>query len=351
MKQILYVYPNSSSFIKKDIRLLSKNFNVRTSSFIVKSKIILPLLLIIQFFKLLFVIPKSDIVICKFAAYHSFIPILLAKVFGVKSILINGGTDCVSFPSIGYGSFNKPVLKHFVRWTYHLTSHIVTLHKNLVEYDYTYTDLDFPKQGFQYHMPKLKKPITEIFNGYSPKQWKRVEEKESNSYLTVASGIGDARKNMLKGIDLIMAVAPKFPECTFYLVGANEDFILDNKQENIIAIGPLPQDELIHYFGKAQFYFQLSISEGFPNALSEAMLCECIPIGSNVGAIADIIGDTGMVLKKKGIDGLERIIHDSISCNKTELQKAARQRIIDNFSEEKREHKLNDLIKHLLAAN
>ena len=67
----------------------------------------------------------------------------------------------------------------------------------------------------------------------------------------------------------------------------------------MILIPKITQRELINYFSMSRFYLQLSFSEGFGNALCEAMLCECVPIGSNVGAIPFIINDTGFILKKK----------------------------------------------------
>ena len=36
-----------------------------------------------------------------------FLPILFSKIFFKKSIVVAGGTDCVSFPSIGYGNFSN----------------------------------------------------------------------------------------------------------------------------------------------------------------------------------------------------------------------------------------------------
>lgn len=69
--------------------------------------------------------------------------------------------------------------------------------------------------------------------------------------------------------------------------------------ENVVLMKKINQDELINQFQAHEFYAQLSMFEGFPNALCEAMLCGCIPIGSSVSAIPDIIGETGFILDKK----------------------------------------------------
>ena len=273
---------------------------------------------------------------------------MLSKVFNKAFIIINGGTDCVSFPSINYGNFNKSLLGKFTKWTYKLSTHIVTLHKNLVEYDYNYQDSDFPKQGFTYHVKNLNKPISEIFNGYSSEQWQKTTKKTPNSFITVAYGIGGERTNYLKGIDLLLQAAIEFPNCKFYLIGANQGFIKQEKAKNIIALPPLPSEQLIEHYSKSEFYLQLSISEGFPNSLCEAMLCECIPIGSDVGAIPFIIGDTGFVLKKKDKNQLIELINSALNSDRKKLQAKARNRIATEFTEEKRKEKLLDLINSLI---
>lgn len=345
---ILFFYPNPSTFVKKDIGFLQEKYNVVSSGFMPKKKAFTFLLLIKQFFFVLFKIGKCKIVLCKFSSYHSFVPALMAKIFNKPFVLINGGTDCVSFPSINYGNFNKSLQGKFTKWTYKLSTHIVTLHQNLVEYDYNYQDNDFPKQGFAYHIKNLNNPISEIYNGYNSEKWFKNSEKIPNSFTTVAYGIGNERTNYLKGIDLIIDIAPEFPNCKFYLIGANDEFIEQNKVENIIAIHSISSEQLIEYYSKSEFYLQLSISEGFPNSLCEAMLCECIPIGSDVGAIPFIIDDTGFVLKKKDTNQLKELIEKALSSNKTELQIKARNRIAENFTEEKRKEKLLNLIESLI---
>jgi len=116
---ILYFYPYLSTFVKKDIRFFQEKYNVLSSGFMPKKKAYTFFLLFKQFFFILFNIGKCEIVICKFGSYHSLLPALLSKIFNKPFIIINGGTDCVSFPSINYGNFNKSILGKFTKKTYH----------------------------------------------------------------------------------------------------------------------------------------------------------------------------------------------------------------------------------------
>ena len=345
---VLYFYPNLSTFVKKDIMMIETKYKVISYGFLPKRKAYVILSLIRQFFFILFHIGRSKVIICKFASYHSLFPGLFAKAFKRPFILINGGTDCVSFPSINYGNFNKKMQSIFTKWTYKLTSHIVTLHNSLVEYRYQYQDNDYPKQGFAYHIKNLKKPITEIYNGYDSKKWFKSKEKIHNSFITVAYGIGEKKINYLKGIDLIIDLAKRFPDCRFYVIGANRNFIEKYSKDNIVVLPPLQSSELIDYYSKSEFYLQLSISEGFPNSMCEAMLCECIPIGSDVGAISFIINKTGFILKRKNLNLLFQLVDRALNSDREKLQVKARERIMEIFNEEKREKRLLNLIESLI---
>jgi glycosyltransferase involved in cell wall biosynthesis len=98
--------------------------------------------------------------------------------------------------------------------------------------------------------------------------------------------------------------------------------------------------ELLDLYNSHQFYLQLSTSEGFPNALGEAMTCGCIPIGSAVGAIPEIIGDSGIVLAKKELNLLENQIFKLLNQNLAAFSNEAYQRILKLFNFEKRKKAL-----------
>ena len=83
------------------------------------------------------------------------------------------------------------------------------------------------------------------------------------------------------------------------------------------------------------------MSEGCPNALSEGMLCECVPIVSNVGGMPDIVSDCGFILKTKDVQQFENLISQAINTNDlTILGKKARERIKNNYTFEKRKELL-----------
>ena len=110
---------------------------------------------------------------------------------------------------------------------------------------------------------------------------------------------------------MIIEVAQLLPECEFYIIGG--DKINIELPNNVHPIGNMPHSELPNFIAEKQFYLQLSMSEGFPNALCEAMLAGCVPIVSKVGAMPQIIGESGYVLTRKDVLQLKELIKKALA--------------------------------------
>jgi len=336
---ILYFHAGKSSFVIKDIEILQERYNVLDFFFDTSNKKKYPLIFIKQKFFILRHIFKTKLIVCQFAGHHTFLPILFSKVFFKKSVVVAGGTDCVSFPSIGYGNFNNKLLAHTTAFSFKKCNLILPVHQTLVEYDYTYQNNDLKKQGYQFFIPGIKTPYEIIHNGYDSGKWFCNSEKETNSFVTIGAGLGSRFGFNLKGIDLIFEIAPKFPSATFYIIGGAT--IKKDKPTNVKLLDNIPNQDLQPFLSKMQFYMQLSMSEGFPNALSEAMLCECVPIVSNVGGMPDIVSDSGYILKHKDVNELYELVKDALTnFELSTLGKKTRQRVVENYTFEKRKRKL-----------
>ena len=287
---------------------------------------------------------NSKAIVCEFADYHTVLPTLIGKLLGKPCYLILCGTECYSFPSINYGNHNKKLMSLATYFSIKNAKHLMPVHKSMVLSNYTYTNSDYPQQGYKAFCKNAETPFTEINYGYnSAIYFNNQKSKIKNSFLSVAVN-AKGSTFYRKGIDLIIELAKQCPDYNFTLLGVKNE--LDHLQltENIKLLPPVPHSELINYYSQHEFYFQLSIAEGFPNALCEAMLCECIPIGSDVFGIPDIIGDTGFILKKKEVSLLKNLVDSAMKSDKITLAKKARQRIMENFPEGKREEKLAGVI-------
>ena len=343
--KILYIYTADATFVQRDIEMLSKKFQVVTHSFYHKKKRYLFFLFLKEFFFLLKNIWRSKGVITMFGGYHSFLPSVFSKLFNKKNYIILGGTDCVSFPSINYGNFRKQPYAWFTKWSYKLSTHLLPVHESLIFYNYTYYDSDFSTQGCKAFCPDLQTPYTVIYNGFDSTFWRKEPslEKRNNQFVTIASMRSDTIIK-LKGIDLILKIAERFPECTFHIVGVRKDVQIPAAVSNVKFHPFADAIGLRNILSESRFYLQLSISEGFPNALCEAMLCECVPIGSRVGGIPTIIGNTGKILEKRDLFLLESILKEILSePDLTELGRKARSRVAEEFTFQKREQKLIEL--------
>ncbi|MBP6978308.1 MAG: glycosyltransferase family 4 protein [Bacteroidales bacterium] len=350
--KIIYISPNPSTFVQRDITILRNNYLVVPFLYSWSSKINTPFLFIRQAVGLIWHIRCSKAILVMFGGYWSLFPSIIGKLTGRPVYIILGGTDCVSFPDLKYGSLRKPLLKTCIKWSYQLCTRLIPVDHSLVVQDYSYYEKAiYPKQGFRYFFPRLTTPYTVIFNGFDTDYWKPdpTVNRVRSSFITVGP-ISSETRYILKGIDLVYFLAREFPQSDFTIIGISES--LRNRLPTLppnLEIQPFLSSEKIRKrFSGAEFYLQLSISEGFPNAVCEAMLCECIPIGSNVGALPFIINDDGIIIPRRDRELIRSTIGSLLILDpemKRTIGHSARLRIMHHFPLGNREKALAELIE------
>ena len=199
-------------------------------------------------------------------------------------------------------------------------------------------------QGILSFIPDLNTPFKVIYNGLDIDFWTdNYSTKIKNSFLAVFS----EKQFYLKGGDLIFEMAKRFPSFTFKIAGMYKPSF--NVPHNVHFLGIISKEKLKIEYHNSEYYFQLSAFEGFGLSLCEAMLCGCIPIGSSVNMIPDIIGQSGYVLKRRNPHELECIIKDACKQNKvynSNLAKMAKERVNTKFDLIFRENKLLNTIEN-----
>lgn len=304
------------------------------------------------FFRQLFFLighPGCKVYVCMFAGYHALLPGIFARLFGKKMVVMPGGADAVSFSALGYGNFRKNPLAWATAQSFRLSHYIAPVSESLIVQNYTY-EPSFGKQGYKHFVKGLKTPSTVIANGYNADFWKRAEvNRNPKLFLTVATHVETDARRKIKGLDLFIQLASLLPDLEFMIVGCSQKH-LGALPCNLTVVEHAHPDELIRFYSEASYYVQLSVSEGFPNALCEAMLCECTPIVSAAGAMPEIVGESGFILSEKNELGAAQLVRaaytEGLSSGKGKL---ARNRIATKYTEHKRKSALSALIQYLIS--
>ena len=291
-----------------------------------------------------FYIFKSKLLIAWFNDYHSFIPILISKLFLKKSVIIVGGYDAIVDNKNNHGLFLKGGLRSTIaKLNYKMVNEVWIVHKSLEN------GCDFARQkfnvvsGVRRYTSKKNIVIKEINTGYDTRFWNYDQSEEKTGILTAAF-FSEKRVINIKGLNIFNKLASLLPNINFTIVGESgiriSDFI--NLESNIKVMGVQNRSQMKELYQKNKFYFQGSRLEGLPNSLCEAMLCGCIPIGSRVFGIPDAIGKTGVLFDtEKDIEQIVEFINSDLGATDS---KNARNRVVRKYDISKRTEKIKQNI-------
>lgn len=313
--KILFVYTNLSSFVKADLEILQRHFDVKPIKYNGTRSI----------FKLFRGVLWADVTFSWFADIHAFYAVRFSKMLGKKSIVVVGGYDVAKVPEINYGLLLSPKSARRVKYVLENADLVLTVDNSLKIDAINNAEVD-------------GKNIMTLPTGYDPNKWKFNGRKED---LVITVGYVNWSVMKRKGFEIFVKSAEYLPNIKFVLIGKH----LDNSVNHLKSIAPqnveftgfVSDEELLKWYQRAKVYCQISRYEGLPNALCEAMLCECVPVGTKYCGIPTAIGDTGFYVPYGDPEATAEAIEKAL---KSDKGKAARERIKTIFPIERREREL-----------
>lgn len=187
--------------------------------------------------------------------------------------------------------------------------------------------------------------ISVVHTGYDSSQWLPRGEKER--FVLSVGVCPDMVRIMKKGFDILLTAAKKMSDTKFVIIGISPHIVDQlSVPPNVQCIPKVAQNELLDYYQRAKVFTQLSRHEGMPNTLCEAMMCECIPVGSNAFGIPTAIGDAGFVVDTSDLSNIVSALRSALN-SPSATGENCRKRIIEYFPIQLREQKLTELINKL----
>lgn len=356
MKKVLYIKHADSTFILSDQRILEKQY--RIFSFLINQKnkgfhFIMRMANLCIF--LILNASNSAAFVTWFGDYHSAVMVIIGKLLGKKTIIFVGGQEAICYPELQKGVYYKKWRGRFVKYALRNATLLIPNHSSLLFHENFYYTSDGKKDGIMYYVKGISTPVSIVPNGINTQKFYRDKSigKETDKVLTVGTMNSNA-DFINKGFDLFLELAKNNPDLNFTLIGIKKPFLpwieahypINNIPNLELIFSFCPDHVLFKEYNRAKVYVQASITEGMPNTLNEAMLCECIPVGSNVNGIPDAIGETGVIVEKRNLGSLENAVRKALTLNTGE---EARQRVLQNFTFELREQRLLKILSDTIG--
>ncbi len=275
------------------------------------------------------------------AASYCGLPGVIGKIkYGIPYLLTEHGINIRE----QYLNLRTSISSVFVRrFLHYLASAVVKL-------NYHFADIIAPVCHYNTRWEKWwdvsPEKIKIIYNGADPEKFKPQTRAHNPHPVVINMGLIFALKGQLTLIEAAAIVRTKFPDIEFRFYGKPTDLdyfarcqekIQEHKLENTVNFAGFTNQPWCVY-GEADVVALSSISEGFPYAVIEAMLCGAAIVATDVGGVSEALGDTGLLVPAdrplilaESLIKLLNMPHEQ----RRNLGKQSRQRALDLFTQKK----------------
>jgi glycosyltransferase involved in cell wall biosynthesis len=321
--RLLFVHNHRARFVMLDQDMLRERRQV--TEMYLRSRIFNPFRVLVQVW-------RHDAVVGWFASWHTFLPMLFARILGKGSVLIVGGYDIASLEEIGYGHQRGGLKKCLSRWTMNLARCLVThaAYNHLEAMGSTGLDPQRLNVVF------LALPDTIGTLPTTPRG-------------RIALSVGNVDRTNLhrKGHEPFVRAAADLPDVEFVLVGDHKDDAIEELRSiatsNVRFTGRVSDSELLDCYRRASVYVQASRHEGFGLSVAEAMLAGCIPVVSKCGALPEVVADCGIYIDSINPQAIAEAVSKALELP-GEARAKARQRILQEFPMVRRQERFEALL-------
>jgi len=188
-----------------------------------------------------------------------------------------------------------------------------------------------------------KNNLTTVYNGIDLSKFKLSKiDKKNDEMMILSVGRFNEQKdypNLFKAIK-ILKDNNLIEKVKFYIAGDGE---LRSELEQLIKILNISDNvtllgirsDIPELMNQAHFFVLSSKYEGFGLVVAEAMACGAFVIATNSGGVAEVMGDTGILVPSQNSEALAEALKEAMSKTALELQEnnlQARQRVEKLFS-------------------
>ncbi|WP_020519042.1 GT4 family glycosyltransferase PelF [Catelliglobosispora koreensis] len=225
---------------------------------------------------------------------------------------------------------------------------VLRFHRALARLAYAEADVVAPVSGFnrRWEIRHGADPsrIVVIPNGVDPQRFPPLEEEPPGPPTIAWAGRIDPLKDLHTLITALKVVRESIPDARLHLAGpvpaGNEDYAASchtlvaslGLNNAVTFAGPVPSSR--QAFAAGHIAALSSISEGMPYTIVEAMMCQRATVSTDVGGVAELVGDAGMVVPPRDPAALGRACVELLSSKDLRDQYASLgyDRALDRFT-------------------
>lgn len=324
--KILFVHTKLSTFVKIDLEILHAVHQVRALHFR-RHRL---RHFACDLWQALRGILWADAVLCWFGSYQAFLTFLPARLCGRKCIVIASGYDVANEPELHYGGLRSGLRRWLGLWAFRWAHQVLAVSA-------------FSAQEAMQNARVPPAKLRVIHHGVDAQMFCPSQDVSTARQGVLTVGIVESVNLSVKGLSLFVEAARHLPNVPFILVGPWQDGAIATLKAlappNVHFVGGLFGHDLVQCMATAKVYAQLSAYEAFGMAVAEAMLCGCVPVVSDRGALPEVVGELGFIVPYGDIAATTQAIRQALQSD-VDMHRRCRQRIVEHFSLQARQTQL-----------